>query len=232
MKKKMKTVLLFIMLSVLAFAPSAVFAAMVIGTPILTPNKGTYSSGDQIIVTIPVTSQNDTTGVVMEVKNSTSDLSNSTYLNYTLILVGSRTNGNWIYTITVFPGIYQITRVFVTDNSSFIQVATYDMNIIGFRVVSPTTTTTTTAANATTTTTTMTNITTQATTSTSSQTPAASPLGGTFLDLITSLFTNPVYILLITLIIIVPIIIWLFFKKKTPKDVLPEPQQEGSTYST
>ena len=221
-----------------AVLPSAVLAAITIATPNLIP-QGNINTNQQVSITNNVNSTNDIASVLLEMKNSTSDMSNSSIANYTLGLVGPRTNGNWIIFFGGSPGIYQITRVFAKDNTSAIQTADYTNTFIGFKIIglTPTSTTTTTGmANVTTTTTTTQTaasaVTSASTTSTSiTQTSA----GGSFLDMVTSTLTsNPIFIVIIAAIIIVPIIILVIVLKRRPKDVdvLPEsqPPQESSTY--
>jgi len=222
--------------TLIAFAvfPSAVFAAITINTPTLLP-QGNINTNQQVSITTNVVSTNDITGVVLEMKNSTSDLSNSSISNYTLGLVGARTNGNWIIFFGGNPGIYQINRIFATDNTTAVQTADYTGTFIGFRIIgaaATSTTTTTSIINVTTTTTTQTTTTTGAATTSITTTTTTSIIEISPFEKILDFFTsNPIYVIIIALIIIVPIVILVIVLKRRPKDVLPEPQQEGSEYS-
>lgn len=202
--------------------PAGASAAITIHNPVLTPNKATYSSGDPVIITFGVNSDNSTVSFIMELMNKTPDLSNSTIQNYTFTLVGSPTNGNWMYVLNVSAGIYQIMRAFATDNSSYVQTADYTQSFLGFEALgasnttNATTTTTTSTEMLTTTTTTSQNIQTQ-----ENQFDVGSPLG----YIMTVFGSNPIFLVIIAITIIVPIIILLYVLKKRPKNELYEPNQ-------
>lgn len=244
---------LAVALIALAVFPSAALATVTIGTP--TFNKDQVSEGQEEVITVPVVSDNDVTSVVIEMKNTTLDLANSTYQNITTSLTGSPTNGHWIYFFHGYAGIYQIWKVFGTDNRSAIGTADYTNTFIGFRVTGSATTTTTitTATTATSSTNLTTTTTTSAQTATTSATSSSTAISstttsstlfqGTPFEGIASFFqNNPLYLVIVALIVIIPVAILAIVFKRRPKDVLPEPSpnqeshegqddQEGSTYS-
>lgn len=207
--------------------PTSAGAAITIHNPVLTPNKATYSSGESIIITFGINSDNDTVSFIMELMNSTLDLSNSTLQNYTSTLVGSPTNGNWMYVLDASTGIYQITRAFATDNSSYVQTADYTQSFLGFKVLEANSTTNATANTTTTTTATNTEALPTTTTTTQSIGSQGSPYDvGSPLGYVMTVFTsNPIFLVIIVIIIVVPIIILIYVLKKRTKNELYEPNQ-------
>src|SRR3989338_4917052 len=126
-----------VLLSTIAIFPTQVFADITIGTP--TMNKGIAAEGEEIVISVGVASPKDVTSVVFELKNFTLNVANSSYKNYTASLVGSAMNGNWLLFFrggVGSAGIYQITKVIATDNSSAIQARFFESNLISFKVVS------------------------------------------------------------------------------------------------
>jgi hypothetical protein len=211
----MKTMKMFLFGIVLlacfaVFLPSSVFATITIGTPGF--NKDKVYEQEQVVFTVPIVSDNDVTSASVVIKNITLDstnISSTSNKTYTLTRIGSATNGNWIYFFTLGPGIYQLSKAIATDNTSLIQSRNFEEGITyAFKVLasSTTSTTTTTAAtSATTTTTTATSVTTSTTTT---STPST---------ILEKLFSNPIYIVAISLVIVVPVILMIIILTKKPE---------------
>src|SRR3990172_1970071 len=173
--KSEKIILLVIFLLVTTFAatPSQVLATINIGTPSFT--KNTVYEQEEVVMTVLVVSDKDVTGVTVEMKKSSLDLVNVSYSNYTVLRVGSATSGNWIYFFKEKAGIYQITKVIATDNSSVTESRNFDTVTIAFRVLaSPATTTTTTTPSQNTSTTTSSTVTSAPPSATTTATTTAS----------------------------------------------------------
>ena len=234
MKRSIKNVFpvemfLFIcfLISFLAILPSTVLATITIGTPII--NKANAYEQEDVVLTIPVVSTNDVTSVIAEMKNMTLDMVNSSFVNYTTSLVGYRTSGNWIYFFKLGQGIYVLNRVIATDNTTMVQIRSFETSTIGFKVLPSTSNNTINATNATSTTTTTetSTQTTTATTESTSDTSTPLVLPGYVLNNIESLFKNPVYMILIALVVALPIIVLFFILAKSKeKPILPEDLQK------
>ena len=166
--------------------PSAAFAAITIGSASF--NKAVVYEQEEVVFSVAIVSDNDVGSATVEIKNTTLDLMNTSYKNYTLSRVGAATNGNWIYFFKLGPGIYQLKQVMATDNASVSAFRNYEQSTIAFKVLSSTTTTTTTSAAATTTTTTTTTTATETATTTTST--ATSEEGNVFQRLVQKFFDD------------------------------------------
>jgi hypothetical protein len=175
-----------------------------------------------------VTSTNGIANVSVEITNSTPDLSATTAQNYTLTLVGTPTSGNWMYVLNASEGVYQIMRAFATDNTSFVQTADYSQSFMGFRVQAQTpATTTTTSATIETTTTTSSSSTISTTTTSAAAQPnqqigdifnLESPIG----KILAILTSNPIFLVILAMVLIVPLLILVYVIKKRAKNELYE----------
>lgn len=218
---------MFLLTYFVLLAPSMVLATITISSAGLQGthfNKDKVYEQEQVVLTVPVASDNDVTSVIFQIKNTTLDLVNSSYKNYTATIAGAATNGNWIYFFTLGPGIYQLSKVIATDNTSFIQSKDFEDTTIAFKVLSSSTTstTTTTAANATTTTTAAT---TQTTTTISTSVTTSTTMTSAPSTIFEKLFSNPIYIIAIALAVVVPLILLVIILTKKPEVIsVPESQ--------
>jgi len=230
-KIKMKNVgkILLLGIALLAcfavFLPSTVLATITIGTPDF--NKDTVYEQEEVVMTVPVVSDKDVTSASVVIKNITLDSTNVSITSnktYTLTRIGSATNGNWIYFFKFNQGIYQVSKVTATDNTSTSETKLFDSLTIAFKVLPSSTTTTTTTTNATTTTTT----TASSTTTTTQQTSATTTTTNTPATILEKLFTNPLYLVAIALAIVVPVILMIIILTKKP-EVTSIPETGGSS---
>jgi len=221
----MKTMKMFLFGIVLlacfaVFLPSSVFATITIGTPGF--NRDKVYEQEEVVLTVPIVSDKDVISASVVIKNITLDstnISSASNKTYSLTRSGSATNGNWIYFFTLEPGIYQLSKVIATDNTSLIQSRDFEDTTIAFKVLASSTTsttTTTTATGATTTTTTTTSVTTSTTTT---STPST---------IFEKLFSNPIYIVAIALVIVVPLILLMIILTKKP-EMTSVPENEESS---
>jgi hypothetical protein len=217
----MKTMKMFLFGIVLlacfaVFLPSSVFATITIGTPGF--NKDKVYEQEQVVFMVPIVSDNDVTSASVVIKNITLDstnISSTSNKTYTLTRIGSATNGNWIYFFTLGPGIYQLSKAIATDNTSLIQSRDFEEGITyAFKVLASSTTSTTTTTAATSATTTTNAATTQTTTTSSTTSITTTTAPATILE---KLFSNPIYIVAISLVIVVPVILMIIILTKKPE---------------
>lgn len=230
----------------LAFLSLAGSAAASIGSPGI--SNGKIYEGQLSTISIPVSSSNDVTQVLIEILNmtlpenstasnstvastnissNTTSATNSSAENYTATLVGTPRVGNWVYYFGGYAGLYQITRAFVTDNTSSTQVADFTSTFYGLEIVAAPMNSTNVTATTTSTTTPAPSTATE--TSTTTTTLSYYILSNTPVDTLYYLVNNPIFLIIILSVIIVPLVIFFVVIKRRPKEYLPKKENPSDS---
>ena len=209
-------ILVLAILATLALVGNLAYASISVSVPTISPNK--INEGENASVVVAITSTNDLTGVVMEIGLvDPTNATNISYQNYTADLTGTSRNGWWSYIFSGSAGTYEIGGLYVTDNTSATQFVDFSSSFYGFSVEPAAANTT---SNETTTTTT------ESTTTTTlilTTTTTTIPVFATPTDELVYLFGNPMFILVMSLAIILPIIVLFIVLKGRRKDNFSEP---------